>query len=181
IRLCMVVTKKFNLAALFGALLLLLAPALTGRVPAHVPLASHFLVLMSLWLYFKHYSNNSWWRITLPQVGTLALAASINPYFVLMTGIVATAFFGRCVLEKRCTLRAAGISIFVVAAGTAASLMLFGYFLGDELANYAGSGYRFFSFNLLSPFNSMGYSRFVPPFPTVDDGQVEGFNYLGLG
>jgi hypothetical protein len=181
IRLCMLVTTKFNLAALLGGLLLLLTPALTGRVPAHVPLASHFLVLMSLWLYFKHYPDNRWWRITLPQVGTVALAASINPYFVLMTSIIATVFFGRCVLEKRCTWRAAGVSIFVVAAGAVASLMLFGYFTGGEVANYAGLGYRFYSFNLLSPFNSMSYSRFVAPLPTATEGQIEGFNYLGLG
>jgi hypothetical protein len=181
-RLCSVFTGKFNLAAFFGGLLLVIAPSATFRILDHLALTSHFLVLLSLWLYFKPYPDDGWRRATLPQVGTVALAASIHPYLVVMTGIVSTAYFSRRVLERRCTWWAAAFSLIAVAGGAVACLVVFGYFVGGDVASYNSDlGYRYYSFNLLSPFNSLGFSRFVPPLPIATSGQDKVVNFLGLG
>jgi hypothetical protein len=180
-RLCMIVTVKFNLAAFFGGLLLLIAPILVKKVISHNALSSHFLILLSLWLYFKPYPDNCWRCTIFPQIGTVSLAASIHPYLLLMISIISTAFFSRRLLERRCTWWATTLSLVAVSAGALTILVLFGYFLGFDFASYSDEGYRHYSLNLLSPFNSMGWSRFIPELPTATTGQYEGFNYLGLG
>jgi hypothetical protein len=60
-------------------------------------------------------------------------------------------------------------------------MWLSGYFaigFGDSYTRGATGAY---SMNLLSLFDSRGFSRFLPAMPLERDGQVEGFAYLGLG
>ena len=181
-RMCIEITGRLNLAAFLGGLLLLIAPNMIFQLLlGHIALSSHFLILLALWLYFRTYPEKCWSCVTLPQVGAVALAGSLNPYLFLLTGVISTSFFARLVLQKRCTWWAALGSITAVASGALMALTVFGYLDGVDPGNYSGGGYRDYSFNLLSPFNSMGWSRFVPPIATAIKGQYEGFNYLGLG
>jgi len=181
IRICQLFMGRLNAAALCGAALILIAPCLTDRALRHFALSSHFVILLSLWLYFRPYPRPTWWRLTVPQIGAVTLAASIQPYLAVMTGALSLAFFSRCLLQRRLSWLGTSSSFFVLVAAVSFTLLIFGYFVDSDLASYAGHGYPSYSFNLLSPISSRGLSAFVPPIADYDVRQREGFNYLGLG
>jgi hypothetical protein len=69
---------------------------------------------------------------------------------------------------------------------------MLGYFsLGRPGSSYGTFGYGYFSLNLASPINPIGWSHgmwsgggwsiFMRDWPTATKGQAEGFNYLGIG
>jgi hypothetical protein len=64
----------------------------------------------------------------------------------------------------------------------AGSLLLFGFLVAQDPTTYRAPGYGRLSFNLLAPINPMAFgSILLPALPITDNGQFEGYNYLGLG
>lgn len=168
----------------FGALLFCLSPVMLERALRHTALASHYLILFSLYLLL--YSRRSgrfscgWYILALLAMGT-------HPYFLPMVfGLMLANLAELCLAKKRPDWR--GILIFFTSIAVSA---LFGYAigaLGGGVSLVSGdqpySGFGYYSMNLNAPFNptSLGFrwSRFLPVLPQRE-GQYDGFNYLGLG
>jgi hypothetical protein len=159
------------------------APAVTWRMFGHHALASHWLIVASLWCYFRDGSRLASWRRLLPFVGVIAVAGAVSPYPAVLCLLVAIAAVGRLLFERRCTVVQGAIFVALLAGCMTTSLVVFGFAMpGLGSADYEGAGYGYFSMNLLAPINPMSYgSVLLPALPVAAYGQYEGYNYLGLG
>jgi hypothetical protein len=157
---------------LVGVLILVSSPVLLNRV-GHPALASHWLLLAGLWLYFAKGSFLGWWLL-------VATASLVHPYVAAMVlGIAGAAHLERFVegglAPARAALRLAILVLTCLAGWWTAGLLLEGAAPGSE------GGVGFYSMNLLAPFGPMGTSAFLPDLPVATEGQYEGYNYLGVG
>lgn len=166
-----------RLEALLGSILFILSPFMIQRMFWHSALAAHFLILMSLWLFLeaenlKNGEAVRWWFL----VG--ALCASVHIYFLAMCGCVLAAF---CVRRFIAGMRKGIIPVLAAfCAGALLFLYIMGAFQSGMAAGAPGIGY--YSFNLNGFFRpDDGWSRFLPRLAYYEDGQYEGFSYLGLG
>jgi hypothetical protein len=183
LRLAAILFPEQPLFMLGCTLLMAGAPAVMWRLFGHYALASHWLIVASLWCYFRDASRTAPWRWVLPFAIVLVLAGGVSPYPAFMSLLIAWAAIGRLLLERRCGLLQ-GVALGVLLVGCmAASLVVFGFAMfGLDSADYAGAGYGYFSMNLLAPINPMSYgSVLLPSLPVAVYGQYEGYNYLGLG
>ncbi|HSE12960.1 MAG TPA: DUF6311 domain-containing protein, partial [Rudaea sp.] len=163
------------------AALFLYAPILLNRLP-HATLTAHWLILASLWLYFRQQPRSAlaaeawpWWLLA-------AISALVMPYLAMMVFAVFAAYWSRRVWvdhERRVTeaLFAAAIAMALMAA--------LWWLSGALIVHYRDGGggvvYGLYSFNLLGFVNSFGMSRLLPMLPIAATQQGEGFAYLGLG
>lgn len=164
-----------------GGLFLLFAPAVTWRVLGHFALASHWLILVAFVQYFRldSVSNN---KAIVSLLLIVILAGAINPYIGIMALLVALAAFIRLTMERRVSLwQFTGLGALAVAT-LGATFFVFGFLTGDDISDYGGTGYGYYSMNLLAPLDPMGFgSLLLKELPTATSGQYEGYNYLGLG
>jgi hypothetical protein len=183
LRLGRVLFRDDPVFAIATAALMTGAPAATWRMFGHHALASHWLIVASLWCYFRDGAHMAPWRWLLPFAGVVAVAGAVSPYPAVMCLLVATAAVGRLWLERRCGVVLAAVFVASLAGCMATSLVVFGFAMpGLGSADYEGAGYGFFSMNLLAPINPMSYgSVLLPALPVAAYGQFEGYNYLGLG
>lgn len=162
--------------------LFVFAPVFLDRQLRHGALGAQWLIILSLYFYFKHRRSGKTLSPAFPVL--CALAMGIHPYFVPMVLAVQFALFIDGALRqktKAAVLRGlASVGISVAAALAA------GWVLG-AFAQGAGAGsttYGYFSMNLNAPFNPSGrgylWSLFIPPLNQTL-GNYDGFNYLGLG
>ena len=163
---------------LAAAILASLTPALWFRY-MHVSLCSHFLILLSLGLYFITLRNTGGARIWLWWGGLANASLLVHPYLAFMVlaifGAGATALFFNSSRQKTSVLTGSALVIASVA---------FVAFLAGHFQGYGDSfGYGYFSMNLLSPVFPQISGVFGKDLPLLDatGGQYEGFNYLGIG
>ena len=170
-----------RLHQIVGGLLFVSVPTLLGRV-AHPALASHWLLLWALFLYFRDCRSLVG---PAPFAALGLLCGLIHPYLAVMALAIvgATAvrrFADASPLAPRLRLAISPPLAFFGAliVGWWAS----GLFTLSTSADLASSGLAAFSMNLWGPFAPVGWSRFLPPLPFADPLQeFEGFQYLGLG
>lgn len=163
-------------AALAGGCLLALTPVLAYRL-GHEALCAHWLILATLHL---HAVDPRSLRAPFAQAVLLpVLAAGIHPYLAAMaTALVLGAILRWWRIDRFATrLRA-----MVLSGGLVALILVlwwtFGYLgAGTEETAY---GFRYYSADLLTFFNSMNRSRVLPGLP-MGEGQGEGMAYPGLG
>lgn len=161
------------LAVILASLLLLFVPAMIFRMYVHTSLGGHWLLLMGMDQFLDKKKKNQHLMIGLMAV----LAASTHIYFVLLCGMILAAICLRELLEKR-VLR--GVLLLVIYLGaTSLTVAFLGGFAEHAAQDNGGLGY--FSTNLNTFFNSLGWSAFLPQLPLYTDGQGEGFAYLGAG
>lgn len=175
-----------------------LSPTLLERSFRHTALASHWLILAALYLYFKRKKSNKvtdiWVKYTLLSI----LCVLIHPYFLPMVlGILFAALIEIVVANRKDIfgyLRAIAI-LFINVSGAALCGYVIGLFgMSDIIAKNQdmGGGYGFFSMNLNAVINpiSHGYGCFglgnskwsvLLPAQSQTLGNYDGFNYLGLG
>lgn len=169
-----IVTPRVADRVLAGALFAT-APFLLARV-GHVALTTHWTVLVALWLAFRPEGMATPRRSIAAAVALCAFVAGIHPYLTAMVApIVLTSpwrLWRRGALDGPRAAMAAG----AVLAASFAVFAAFGYFAAPGRA----LGYGYFTADLLTPINPMGWSRLLPSIP-VGPGQGEGFAYLGLG
>lgn len=163
-------------AALAGGCLLVLTPLLTYRI-AHDALCAHWLILAMLHL---HVVDRDALRAPGFQVLLFPiLAAGIHPYLTAMTAALA---LGVLLRWWRIDRFVSGRRAAAMGGGLLAAILVlwwtFGY-LGTGATGVA-YGFRYYSADLLTFFNSMGRSRVLPGLP-MGEGQGEGFAYPGLG
>lgn len=188
----------------FGSCILFVsAPILLDRALRHTALASHWLILFSIYVYLVYREKLTLlangdaqelqekrrlslfpWQCFLLNV----LAIGLHPYLMSITML----FTLLCCLEYACRAvweskplrwcKAAGLMLAVLLTTAFAGwcLGVVGWSSGDSR-----EGFGFYSMNLnaiVNPSSPFGYrwSRFLPVLPQ-GQGQYEGFNYLGLG
>ena len=166
---------------LAAAAMFLYAPVLLNRLP-HATLMAHWLILASLWLYFRPTPPRNvaaemwpWWSFALIAAGTM-------PYLTAMVMAILLAYcVRRCRVDRERTLLQAA-SMFVIAIAVVLTMWwLSGAFILKPHNASGGVPYGVYSFNLLGFFNSYGWSMVLPGLPTESSAQMEGYSYLGLG
>jgi hypothetical protein len=110
-----------------------------------------------------------------------AVSVGINPYIAFQVLLLLTAGAVSLLWQRRLPLtQAVGVMALL-----GASCIAVAYSLGLVIAGgrgYAGSGYRYYSMNLLAPFDPYGYGSILyRRLPHLTEGQYEGYNYLGAG
>lgn len=181
------ILKRFsvgNLSAVLGSCFFILSPVVIEKMFRHTALGGHFMILFAIDLFLAHgrtYRQTVKGSVCWALLG--ALIAAVHLYYLPMCGMFLGGYmFCSLILgwweEHRLRLRYLfpGVAFLV---GLLGNTWLLGGF--SSMASSEGDGLGRFSFNLNGFFNSKGYSRFFDALPTYQDGQYEGFAYLGLG
>ncbi|MEG1010788.1 MAG: DUF6311 domain-containing protein [Ruthenibacterium sp.] len=170
-----------NVCVLLGTCIFLLSPAMADRAFRHTALASHFLILFALYLYFKDGKEGHRWRVGWPIL--TALAITIHPYFLPMLFALLLAdllMFSARQRSGRAWVQSAAFLCVCMGAS-----LLTGACIGAFNApGTADSSYGFWTMNLDALLNPRGvgahWSRVLPALP-LTNGNIDGFQYLGLG
>lgn len=162
-----------------GCLLFCLAPILLERAFRHCGLASHFLILFSLYLLFdSRESGRLSWKFGLLSL----LAVGVHPYFLPMIYAILLANLLYLLPRGKRVLAHSLVTLVLCALPTLAA----GYAIGVLGTSAIASGsYGFYCMNLNALVNPIScskiiWSRFLPVQPMIL-GNYDGFNYLGLG
>ena len=154
----------------------LISPILLWRLHGHFALSAHWVILASLYLYFRKSNNQIIWFLL---IWTCAL---IHAYLLFMVLAVWVANDVMRLLTKQCKLKEATANIAIGIMSTIMILWLTGYFiLGDNVSMGGFGNYRF---NLLSMFNPSyndGVSNQLLKIGRWGQGDYEGNSYIGLG
>lgn len=172
------------------ALIAVASPAFLFRF-GHAALMGHFLVAWSICLYFR-LRNVPDDRAAIVQFCVVsALAILLQAYFVIMVIPFLVAAHAQALIEKRLTLKCAGIGLASVGAALIATAWIAGL-IGREGAPATQWGFGHYSMNLLSPILPPrahlpeGLARMIKWDGSgltwdANGGQLEGYNYLGAG
>ncbi len=142
-------------------------PVLLNRLQ-HATLTAHWLILASLWLYFRPQPPQSLVREAWPWWCVTGISALVMPYLAMMVFAIFAAYWARRVWVDH----ARSIGATAIVAGIAISLMMALWWLsGALIIKYHDGGggvvYGLYSFNLLGFINSFGMSRLLPMLPVA--------------
>lgn len=159
--------------ALLAAAFTIITPAFLYRLPLHMALAGHWVILASLWLFARRSPPPlSAWPLLCGVTG------AIHAYLLAMVvAIWFAALVQRWLLASSSRSRLAGEAV-VLAAVLAIVLWTVGFF-------YVGSvdsvGFGYYRLNLLAPLiTHRAWSQWVPPLEHSDY-DYEGQAFLGIG
>lgn len=167
-----------------GTVLALVMPALLFRYWMwHLALCGQFVLILALALALRPPAGMVRAPLDWRWPALLVVALGVHPYLLAMTLPFFLLSALRAAFERqpgaaRGALAAAGLTLGVLGV----ALALGGY-LGQGLVR-GSEGFGNYSMNLLAPFGAMGKSGLLPGsghFARGTPGQMEGFNYLGLG
>lgn len=159
-------------------LLFLFSPIFLDRQLRHGALGAQWLILFSLYLYFKHRRSGKFFSAGFLLLS--ALSIGVHPYFTPMIFAVLFALLLQNGAEAKTWKKPLAMLCACLAAG-----LFTGFALGvfKDPANSGSTPYGYFSMNLNAVFNpqSRGYnwSLFLPAQNQVL-GNYDGFNYLGV-
>jgi hypothetical protein len=163
-----------------GAVLFVLSPVLLDRV-GHVALASHWLLLLAFWLYFR-----GWPAGAAPRGGAWALlvfiAACVQPYLWAMLAALSVAATVRYAVADR-AYRGRDVVLHLAGTGAVSAVAgwLLGWFVISSPDDRSMGGLGFYSMNLLGLFASNGWAALGPTIAVFEGQTYEGFNYPGAG
>jgi hypothetical protein len=163
---------KNQFARSLGCCFFVIAPAFLDRLTFHFALAAHWIILFTLYLFFRKEFSLRFWIL----LGVVSIL--VQPYLAIMVSAVfLVSLFGDPYFLKRLVLYIGAIGFSAYQSG----LFVFGF------SNVGADGFGTFSSNGLSMVDP-GYSDFdrVPWSTKVPDfwenvGQLEGFAFLGFG
>jgi len=179
-RITMIATSSV-IAGMLGGALFVLAPPLFQRTlhTGHASLSAHWIILWFIWANLAPCTNFAPARRRIIAAPLLVLLASgLHPYVLVIAVTLSVALFARLLFDHVISLTALGAAVVATLATAALGLFAFGY-LGSSVTTAAG-GFGFYSADLLTLVNPMGWSRILSTWPT-GPGQYEGFGYLGGG
>lgn len=178
----MLLLRRFSLNRIYsvlGTILFVFSPILLERNFRHTGLASHYLILFSMLLYFCYRKSDHYpWQMLVLSV----FSVGITPYFLpmVMIFVLLLSIENAIYTQKYIKSLAFFLGNIITALITAVAI-------GAVGGGYASTrdGYGFYSMNLNAPINpiSCGFSNWsktLLPRPQIR-GQYDGFNYLGLG
>ncbi len=163
-----------------GILMMCLSPCMAQRLFFHNTLTAHWLIVAALCI--CAYRDELGKKRYAAWVGLMTFSASIHLYFVPMLAIMMVFDMLYDVIQNR-SMR---YPLAVLAASLVCSVALVAVLGGfstevsdaDQAWSY-GILYKYSS-NLLTWINPLGYSRFLPELPQMEE-EYEGYGYLGLG
>ena len=170
-----------KLYSFISALFFIFCPILLYRIPIHLTLVSHWLILLCL---YYEITNNNIIKKEIFYSFIFSLCLLIHFYFLPMILIIKYSFLlQNYVKEKNIKKNIKEILIPIIILLFIAYIS--GYF---EISAFdaMGFGYGHYSFNLAGLFDSqiskdsLDWSFFFSDVPNKS-GQTEGFSYLGLG
>jgi len=166
---------------LFGTLLFILSPVMTERAFRHTALASHFLLLFALYLYFLNRKRGFKFRWGYAVLCILAVA--IHFYFVPMLCAILLADLLQDAATTKFKIKHLAFLLLNLGVIILTAFSI-GYFHRPTQPTGA-LGYGYFTMNLnalVNPSSVSGirWSLFLPALGQ-GLGSAEGFNYLGLG
>ena len=160
------------LASWIFALFCLVNPAFLDRLPHHMALGGHWVILAALYLYVRREPP------ALPVWPLLiGVTAAIHAYLLAIVVAVWCAAVLQRLLLKRLSPSRAALEIAVALVPCLAVLWIAGFLTTPSLGSF---GFGLYRMNLLSLIDSDGWSTVLPDLPETL-GDYEGFNYLGLG
>ena len=179
---------------LFAIGIFILSPPMLARVGVHSALVGHFLIIASIYLYLKKPDKNDY----LYWLAILVAALLVQFYIFSMVLILWASYVFTSLLKcPRSFFSAQSLKIlltailviffawqagYFVVANAAAQESGFGFYRAtlhtffNPLNNYNGNYWSFLRFNF--PTSNEIYQPFMWP---LNQGEHEGFNYLGLG
>lgn len=157
--------------------LLLFVPPMLMRMPFHLSLGGHFLLLASFYLALHPQLR----RRRLAWGALLATVALVHAYFLAMVALIWIADLAAGYFKKKLTLRSALIEFLALFSLVSFCCWQAGYFsVGTEGA--ISGGFGIYGMNLLSLIDSGNWSYVLKDLPGVQGfGDGEGFVFLGLG
>lgn len=161
-----------RLLSLVTAGFALITPAFLFRMPMHMALSGHWVVLAGLWLYVRRIPPRLWmWPLL------AGLTAAIHAYLLAMVlGLWLAAWLQRLWLG-RMRGGVAALELGLVAAATFAVLWNAGFFFTGSLGTY---GYGDYKLNLLWPVIRYNWSQIFPDIAHTKY-DYEGMSFLGIG
>jgi hypothetical protein len=160
---------------LLGATVFIVSPMLASRMFVHTALASHWVILASIWALLERDKLNTTKRFVIAWSALFILAATIHPYFLPMVALP----FAITIILTHTTWIATAIRTIVPISLTLGIFWLIGGFAvkgGDVVSEGLGD----YAFNLNSLYNPLGWSQFLMPIKNAST-SVETLNYLGAG
>jgi Family of unknown function (DUF6311) len=176
------ITAKYSEAPpqylqVLAVVFLIAAPPFLDRY-GHMHMFSHFFILAALACYFDNQKTPC--QRFLYFVALSGLCIGVSQYTTVMVmGIGLASFIEMSVRRLMPFYR-----VFLYGLGILATVLFVYYLLGGFLMPLAASksvGFGSYSSNLNTFFNPQRYSKILPKLPFSDDGQYEGFGYLGVG
>nr|WP_277613671.1 DUF6311 domain-containing protein [Neoroseomonas marina] len=165
------------LARLSVAGLLVLQPALLGRLGGHFALGGQFLLLAGLWLCV---TPGGGWRRMAAWAGLVGATCLVQAYLVPM---VLALWAADWLARATDPLRRTGLAVLEAGAVPAAGVLALwaaGFFLLDAGFGGTWGGYGQMQLDLLAPLDGGDWSLFLPDTVTADHLDA-GSSYLGLG
>ncbi|CAL1242038.1 DUF6311 domain-containing protein [Candidatus Methylocalor cossyra] len=151
----------------------------------HLALCGQFVLIFGLVMYFRYDRPDRFAAVVAAWTALLVGALLIHPYIFAMEIPFFLLYGARKAALSQLGLRhavALGLCVISVVMGI---MLTFGYVTVGRSIMRPDSGFGWFSMNLLAPLGAMGKSGLLPDsghFATGGSpGQVEGFNYFGLG
>ncbi len=163
---------------LIGSVFLITAPIMLYRMFKHTSLGAQWIILAAIYLYLRYDSMENmkfilyWGLLGFFIIGIHTYFFPMCFFFVL--GSVVNKIINE---EKIRIYYFAPIVTYVL--GAILNFWLLGGFSSKAIGG--ADGFKAYSFNLNSFFNSRGFSRLISQLDSVSDFQHEGFAYLGVG
>ncbi len=158
-----------------------MSPVLIERAFRHCTLTAHFFILASLYFYFRNKGRTDF-KAFLPFFVINAFVITIHPYFLPITFGIMFAFCAESfVLQKNRV-----ISVLSLLGSMAITLFI-GWAMGAFYikGRMPDIGYGYYNMNLNAFYNpvSRGFDNWSKVLEIKPNmlGEIEGFNYLGLG
>ena len=169
------------LPVVVSSVLFIFSPIILERVFRHTALASHYLIIFAIYLYFKNRKEGFDFRIE--YLLLCFLATSTHFYFVPI--ILAILFADLLHNYIKAGKLFSNLSFLILNILTVIfTAFIFGYFYRSTSPSGV-LGYGYFTMNLNSLFNPISVSKikwsYILPAFGQGLGSAEGFNYLGLG
>lgn len=165
---------------ILSSLFVLISPIVIYRA-IHPSLCAHWLIIGSMYIYFKPENNKAEsYTLLKKQLILLILSALIHPYitFIIIgfTVILPLKFY----LDKK-YISFKNTIIYIVLS--LISLLIVWAILGVIFNSTmsVNTGYGLYSWNFNSFFNPDGFSSILPQLKKYSDRQYEGYSYLGVG
>lgn len=174
---------KNKVAIILSSILFTFSPIMIERAFRHTALASHWLIIYSLYFYFKSKQNNYSYEKGYLLISILSVC--IHPYMTPLVILILSANMFNIIVYKKIYIK----PILFVCINIL-SILIIGFIIGVFGSNTGkvfvaeGYGFGYFCMNLNSILNplsiSLKWSIILPNFPQTL-GNYDGFNYLGLG
>jgi hypothetical protein len=161
----------------------LLSPPLTFRMVGHYALTNHWLLTAAIFLFFLSWRAEEY-SLRRAMIAVFALAGTsvaINPYLAFQVLIILSASLIGLAWQRRINIVRALAAISILGVESLGVAYAFGFFIPGG-RGYGSSGYRYYSMNLVGPFDPYKFrSILFHQRGEFTRGQYEGFCYLGAG